>query len=325
MQAMVYERYGSPDVLHLKDVETPAPGDNDVLIKTHAATVTAGDCEIRGFNVPMWIWLPIRIMMGLTKPRRQILGQELAGEIAAVGKDVTNFQIGDQVFATCINFGAYAQYHCMSSEGPVAIKPGNLSFEEAATIPTGGYNALHFLRKANIQRGQKVLINGAGGCIGVMAIQLAKYYGAEVTGVDSTAKLELLRNIGADHVVDYTQVDFTTSGERYDVIMDVIGKSPFSRSVGSLTESGYYLLANPRFWRILRGAWTSMTSSKTVIFSFAASYAKDLDYLKGLIEEGRIRAVIDRTYPLEKVAEAHIYMETGRKKGCVALKIRHDD
>jgi len=325
MKAIVYTAYGPPEVLQLKEVEKPAPGDDEVLVKTHAATVTAGDCEIRGFNLPMWLWLPVRIMMGLTRPRRTILGQELAGEIEAAGRNVQQFKAGDPVFAACFEFGAYAQYKCLPGDGPLAIKPANMSYAEAACIPTGGYNALHFLKKANIQAGQQVLINGAGGCIGVIAIQLARYFGAEVTGVDSAEKLDMLRGIGADHVIDYKQVDFTKSGKTYDVILDVIGKSPYSRSVRCLNKNGFYLLANPRFLRILRGLWTSATSSKKVIFEFASARREDLEYLRDLIEAGKIKAVIDRSYPLDQVAEAHTYMETGRKKGCVAITIEHDD
>jgi len=325
MKAIVYKKYGPPDVLQAGDVEKPVPKDNEVLIRNHAATVTAGDCEMRSFSMPMWIWLPVRIWMGLIHPRIQILGQELSGEIEAVGKDVKEFREGDQVFAACNNFGAYAEYKCLQSDGPIAIKPTNMSYEEAASIPTGGYNALHFLRKANIQHGQKVIINGAGGSIGVMAIQLAKHFGAEVTGVDSSEKLDMLSAIGTDHVLDYTQVDFTKTGESYDVILDVVGKSSFSRSVKSLNENGCYLLANPRLLSMLRAVWTSKTSSKKVMFEFAPAKPEALDFLRALIEEGKIRSVIDRTYPLEELVEAHAYVETGKKTGSVVITIGHSD
>jgi len=325
MKAILFRKYGPPDVLQPGDVERPVPKDNEVLIKTYAATVTAGDCEMRSFTMPMWIWLPVRIWMGLIHPRIQILGQELAGEIEAIGKDAKQFKVGDQVFAACNNFGAYAEYKCMSSDGPLAIKPDNMSYEEAASIPTGGYNALHFLKKANIQPGQKVIINGAGGSIGVMAVQLAKFFGAEVTGVDSLKKLDTLSAIGADHVIDYTQIDFTKTGETYDVILDVVGKSSFSRCVKSLNENGCYLLANPRLLSMLRAVWTSRTSNKNVMFEFAPAKPEALEFLRTLIEEGKIRAVIDGTYPLEELAAAHAYVETGRKTGSVVITIGRKD
>jgi NADPH:quinone reductase-like Zn-dependent oxidoreductase len=319
MKAIVFREYGPPDVLQVCEVEKPASKDNEVLIRVHAATVATGDCELRSFTFPLWIWMPLRIWMGLIKPRKQILGQDLAGEIEATGKDVKQFRKGDKVYAAATDFGAHAEYKCLPSTDPIAIMPANISYGEAASIPTGGYNALHFLRKANIKEGQKVLINGAGGAIGVMAVQLAKYYGAHVTGVDSTGKLDMLRRIGADHVVDFTKEDFTKTGETYDVIFDVAGKSPFSRSVRALRENGYYLLGNPRLLQILRGLWTSMTSSKKVVFEFASPTPENLDFLRELIEAGKIKPVIDRAYPLEQIAEAHTYVDTGRKKGNVVI------
>jgi NADPH:quinone reductase-like Zn-dependent oxidoreductase len=289
MKAIVYEKYGPPEVLQLKEVEKPTPKDNEVLIKVHAASVTAGDCEIRRFKFGIWpifIWLPLRIYMGLRKPRRPtILGAYLAGEIETVGRDVKRFKKGDQVFAASgIRFGAYAEYICLPNTSTIAIKPANMTYEEAAAVPVGGLNALHFLRKGNILSGQKILINGAAGSIGTFAVQLAKNFGAEVTGVDSTGKLDMLRSIGADQVIDYTQEDFTKSGETYDVIFDVVGKSSFSRSVRSLKKKGFYLLANPRLLPIVRGLWTSMTSSKKVIFEYAGEKTEDLIFLKELIE-----------------------------------------
>jgi len=325
MRAIVYERYGPPDVLQLLEVEKPVPGDDEVLVRVHAATVSMGDCEVRSFTFPVWLWVPLRIMMGVFKPRFRILGQEVSGEIEAVGKDVREFSEGDQVFATCFKFGAYAEYLCLPGDGPIALKPSNMSFAEAATIPTGVYNALHFLRRADVQSGDRVLINGAGGAIGVMAVQLAKYFGAHVTGVDSTGKLEMLRSIGADEVIDYKESDFTSLGETYDVIFDIHGKSPFRRCVRSLSENGRYILGNPLFLPILRGVWTSWTSSKKVIFAFAGVTAEVLDYVRQLIEAGEIKAVIDRVYPMEQVVEAHTYVETGQKKGNVVIGISQDD
>jgi len=329
MRAIVWTKYGSPDVLHLKEVEKPTPKDNEVLVKVYATTVTSGDCEMRSLSGALWYTIPMRVYVGLKTPKRiTILGMELAGEIESVGKDVKQFKAGDQVFAAAafVDIGTYAEYKCLpanSEDGVLAIKPANMTYEEAAAVPVGGLEALHFLRKGNIQRGQKVLINGAGGTIGTFAIQLAKYFGAEVTGVDSTAKLDMLRSIGADQVIDYTQEDFTKSGETYDVIFDVVGKSSFSGSVRSLKQNGRYLLANPRLSQMVRGLWTSMTSSKKVLFGAASGKTGDLIFLKDLIEAGKIKTVIDRCYPLEQVAEAHRYVETGRKKGNVVITVAH--
>jgi NADPH:quinone reductase-like Zn-dependent oxidoreductase len=332
MKAIVWTKYGPPGVLKLKEVEKPIPKDNEVLIKVHAATVTAGDCEMRSLKFPIWLSLPMRIYTGLRKPKRiTILGQELAGEIEAVGKDVKLFKKGDQVFAaTGFSMGAYAEYICLPEEpkemeGLLAIKPANMTYEEAAAVPTGGLNALHFLRKGNIQSGQKVLINGSGGSIGTFAVQLVKYFGAEVTGVDSTGKLDMLRSISADQVIDYTQEDFTKSGETYDVIFDVVGKSSFSGCIRSLKKEGIYLSANPGLSSSVRGLWTSMTSSKKVIVGTASYKTEDLIFLKELIEAGKIKSVIDRRYPLEQIVEAHRYVEKGGKKGNVVITLEHNN
>ncbi len=322
MKAIVYNEYGPPSVLRLEDIPKPTPGDDEVLVRVHAATVGTWDCESRSFTFPLWLWLPLRIAMGLRKPRWPVLGQELAGEIEAVGKNVKRFKKGDQVFASLgLGFGAHAEYKCLSSNGPIAIKPANMSYEEAASIPVGGDNALHFLRMADIQDGESVLVNGAGGNIGVMAIQLAKHFGAEVTAVDRNEKLETLRAIGADHVIDYTREDFTQNGQRYDVIFDLVFKSSYSRCVESLKPNGRYLLANPRLFSMIRGRWTSMTGSKKVVSKVARSRPEDLVSLKELAEAGAIRAVIDRRYPLERAAEAHAYVDTGRRTGTVVLTI----
>jgi 2-desacetyl-2-hydroxyethyl bacteriochlorophyllide A dehydrogenase len=324
MKAIVYTKYGPPDVLQLQEVAKPTPKDHEVLIRIDATTVTAGDCELRSFKIPLLIWLPLRLYMGLRKPRKQILGQELAGEIEVAGKDVKLFRKGDQVFAaTGFRFGAYAEYICLPEEGVLAIKPANMTCEEAAAVPVGGLEALHFLRKGNIQSGQKVLINGAGGSIGTFAVQLAKSFGAEVTGVDSTGKLDMLRSLGADQVIDYTQENFTTNGETYDVIFDVVGKTSFSRSIRSLKQSGRYLLANAGLSQMVRGRWTSMISSKKVIVGAASEKTEDLIFLKELIEAGKIQSVIDRRYPLEHIAEAHRYVDTGHKKGNVVITVAH--
>jgi len=328
MKAIVWTRYGPPDVLQFKEVEKPTPRDNEVLVKVHATTVTAGDCELRGLKLPIYFRLPLRIYMGLRKPTRvTIPGMELAGEIESTGKDVTRFRQGDQVFgSTGFGLGAYAEYKCLPEEpvqveGVLAIKPANMTYEEAAAVPIGGLEALHFLRKGNIQRGQKAIIIGAGGSIGTFAVQLARYFGAEVTGVDSTEKLDMLRSLGADHVIDYTEEDFTESGETYDVIFDVVGKSSFSRSLRSLKQNGRYLLANPGLSQRVRGPWASMRSNKKVILGAASHKTDDLLFLKELIEAGTVKSVVDRRYPLAQAAEAHRYVESGRKKGNVVIAV----
>jgi NADPH:quinone reductase-like Zn-dependent oxidoreductase len=326
MKAIVWTAYGPPEVLQLREVEKPIPAPNEVLVKIHATTVTAGDCETRRLALPVWIRLPMRFYVGFSKPQRMtILGQELSGEVEAVGKDVTRFKPGDQVFATTgVGLGGYAEYICLPEipeEGALAIKARNMTFEEAAAVPFGGLEALHFLKKANIRPGEKVLINGAGGTIGTFAVQLAKYYGAEVTAVDSAGKFDMLRAIGADQVIDYTQEDFAQNGQTYDVIFDVIGKSSFSASMRSLTPRGRYLLANPRVSHMVRGLWSSMTSGKRVIAGAAKQTTEDLYFLKELIEAGKLRAVIDRCYPLEQTAEAHRYAEGGGKKGNLVITV----
>lgn len=328
MKAIVWTKYGSPDVLQLKEIAKPTPKANEVLIKIHATTVTTGDCEARKLKMPIHIGLPIRIYVGLRKPTRiTVLGQELAGEIEAIGKDVKRFKTGDQVFGTTgLGFGANAEYICLpeqSAMGVLTTKPANMTYEEAAAVPTGGLEALHFIRKGNIQRGENVLIIGAGGSIGTFAVQLARYFGAEVTGVDSTSKLEMLRSIGADHVIDYTQEDFTRNGQTYDVIFDVPGRSSFSGSIRSLKQNGRYLLANPGLSHTLQGPWASMRSGKKVIFGAASQKTEDLVFLKNLIEAGQIKAVIDRRYLMEHIAEAHKYVEAGHKKGNVVITINH--
>jgi 2-desacetyl-2-hydroxyethyl bacteriochlorophyllide A dehydrogenase len=331
MKAIVWTKYGSPEVLQLKEVNKPAPKFNEVLVKVYAATVSAGDCEQRDLKLPIWIRLTMRAYVGLKKPKRiTILGMDLAGEIESIGNDVTRFKEGDQVFASTgfVRMGAYAEYICLPEapeDGALTLKPTNMTYEEATAVPTGGLEALHFVRQGNIQSGQKVLINGAGGTIGTFAVQLAKSFGAEVTGVDSTEKLDMLRSIGVDHVIDYTQEDFTKRGETYDVIFDVVGKSSFSGSVRSLKENGRYLIANPRLLQMVRGQWTSMTNNKKVITKTASYKTEDLIYLKELIEAGKLKSVIDRSYPLERTAEAHRYVETGHKKGHVIITMEHSN
>lgn len=322
MKAMIWTAYGPPEVFQLQEVAIPVPKDNEVLIHIFTTTVTAGDCEARAFTFPALFWLPLRLYMGILKPRLKILGQEFAGVIAAVGKDVTRFKTGDEVFGPVdMNFGTYAEYMTMSSDFAIAHKPANITFGEAATAPMGGLNALYFIQKANIKPGQHILINGAGGCIGTYAIQLAKAAGAEITAVDSASKGEMLQSIGADHVIDYKTEDFTGNGIQYDVIFDIIGKTSFSRIVKSLKLDGMLLIANPRLHLMLRGFWISKTSDKTIINGVAKYEIEEIEHVRKLLEAGTLKSVIDRRYPLEQLVEAHRYVETGEKKGHLVIDV----
>jgi 2-desacetyl-2-hydroxyethyl bacteriochlorophyllide A dehydrogenase len=322
MKAIICTKWGPPDVLKLKEVPKPTPKDKEVLIRIHATTVSAGDSEMRALKFSLWLKVLARVGFGFRGPRKKIIGQELAGEIESVGKDVKLFKKGDQVFGSPgFHFGTYAQYVCLPEKAVLAKKPTNMTYEEAACVPLGGLEALHFLGKANIKGKEKVLINGAGGSIGTAAIQLAKYYGAEVTAVDSTRKLDMLRSTGADHVIDYTKEDFTKNGQTYDVIFDIVGKSSFSDSIMSLKENGRYLLANPKMSHKIKGRRISKKTSKKVISDYTFQKAEDLIFLKDLIEAEKIKSVIDRSYPLEQTAEAHRYVDKGGKKGNVVIKV----
>lgn len=303
MKAIVATQYGGPEVLQLKEIEKPTPKDNEVLIKVRATTVTMGDFRMRSFTVPAAVWIPARLALGITKPKQPIYGMELAGEVEAIGKDVTRFKAGDQVFASTLteNFGGYAEYKAFPEQGMVAIKPANITYEDAAAFPIGATTALRLLRKGNIKRGQKVLIYGASGSVGTYAIQLAKYFGAKVTGVCSTSSLDIVKSLGAEHVIDYTKEDFSTMEERYDIIYDTVAKFP-----------------KPQYSKILapNGTFVSMAKLDT------KENMDNLIFIKELIEKGEIKAVIDRCYPLENMVEAHRYMDTGRKKGNIVIKVQ---
>lgn len=330
MKAVIYTEYGSPDVLKPAEVEKPAPKDNEVLIKIHAVSINYGDIAARDFkgtppskfNMPFLFWFLARLSFGWNKPKNNILGSELSGVIESVGKDVKLFKVGDQVFGyRGQSQRANAEYVCMAENSMLAIKPSNMTYEEAALVPYGALTAVNLLRSVNIQPGQKVLINGASGGIGSAAIQLAKYYGAEVTGVAATPRLEFMKSLGADKVIDYIKEDFTKNGETYDLIFDILGRSSFSNCKNSLNENGRYLLASFKLKQLLQMLWTSKTGSKKVICALSGEKIEDLLLIKKLVEEGKIKSIIDKRFSLEQIAEAHRYIESGHKKGNVVITV----
>ncbi len=326
MKAIVYDRYGPPDVLELREVPTPPPKDKEVRIKIHATTVTSGDRRARSLDVPAGFGLIVRLVFGVFRPRNHILGGELAGEVDAVGKDVSKFIVGDQVFAFGgVGMACYAEYRCMPEDGAVALKPANLTYDEAAALSFGGTTALNFFERGKLQRGERVLVNGASGGVGTAAVQLAKHFGADVTGVCSTANTALVRSLGANHVIDYTNEDFTKRGDTYDVIVDTVGTAPFSRGKSALTEKGRLLLVFGTLASMLQIPWISMTNSKKVIGGVATARPEDLRFLAALAEAGEFKPIIDRRYPFEQMAEAHRYVDTGRKRGNVIITLAHDN
>lgn len=327
MKYVKWTGYGGPEVLKLASKEIPQPKDHEILVKIHATSVNAGDCELRGLKFPFFFKLIIRLVFGFFRPKNKVLGQELSGVVEAIGKDVTRFKVGDSVFGTTgFNLGAYSEYMTMSElpkTGSVALKPSNFSFEQAASIPVGGLEALHFLNKVELKKGQKILVNGAGGSIGTMVIQMANHSGAVVTAVDSSQKLGFLSKVGASYTIDYLKEDFTKNGETYDVIFDVVGKSNFSRSLESLNEKGSYIIANPNSKQKRKGKKINKLGSKKVFFDSANHSAKDLKELKDMVEAGILSTYIDKVFPMEDIVKAHEYVESGQKKGNLVIKV-HD-
>jgi NADPH:quinone reductase-like Zn-dependent oxidoreductase len=332
MKAVVYTEYGSPEVLHLEEIAQPTPKPNEILVRVYATPVGFGDLLARQFNtitpgkftMPAIFWLPSRLAFGWRKPRKTILGSEFAGQVEAVGSAVTRFKVGDAVFGyRGPNFGAYAEILCLPETATVAHKPSNLTYEEAATIPYGALMALNLLKKMNIQPGQKVLINGASGSIGSAAVQFAKHAGANVTGVCSTPRVDLVKKLGADQVIDYTRQDFTQNGQTYDLIMDVLGKSAFARCKNSLTPNGRYLLVSFKMKQLVQMLWTSPRGGKKVVCALASDSQADLIHIKELAEAGAITAVIDRVFPMEQAADAHRYAEAGQKTGSIVILLGH--
>ena len=323
MKAIVYESYGPPEVLALKDVAKPTAKNDEVLIRVRAAEATKADCELRSFKFSVkWFWLPLRLAIGVFKPRQQILGGYFSGEIAEVGLDATEFSIGDEVFgAAGLRMGAYGEYVALPASYTIVAKPSNMSFADAAAVPLGGLNAVHFMRLANIKPDNAVLINGAGGSIGAHAVQIAKTMGAEVTAVDSAMKEDMLRRIGADHFIDYTHQDFRRSGRRYDVIFDMVPSGSYGGCIRMLNRGGRYLTGNPRFSVMVRAALTNWLTDKTASFAFARETREELLSLKAMIEEGTISSIVDRVFPMQDAIQAHRMVETEQRCGAVVIAI----
>lgn len=326
MKAIICTKYGSPDVLQMKEIEKPIPKDNEILVKIYSTTVSVADCRVRSFNVPISFWIPARLILGIGKPKRDILGTELSGKIEAVGKDVKQFKKGDDV---CVypghEGGAYAEYISIAEDKMVVVKPSNLGYEEASAIFFGGLTALYFFSKAEIKSGDKVLIYGASGSVGTSAVQLAKnYYGAEVTGVCSTKNIDLVKSIGADYVIDYTKEDFTKNEQAYNVIFDTVGKSSLSASMKALKKGGVFLHSVATPGTSLKMWLTSIKTGKKLLGGDTMPTKEDLVLLKELVEQNKFKPVIDKVYPMEQIVEAHRYVDKGHKKGNVVINIVHN-
>ena len=321
MKAIVCTKYGAPEVLQMKEVDKPVPGDNEILIKIHASSVSSGDARMRRADP-----FVIRLIFGFSKPKKSILGVVVSGEVEAVGKAVANYITGDQVFgSTGMVFGAHAEYVAVPKDAVLALKPENISHEEAAAIPFGATAAMHFLRLANIRAGQKVLVYGASGALGTIGVQLAKSYGAEVTAVCSSSNFELVKSLGADRVIDYTREDFTNQAGHYDVVFDTLGKSPLRKSLKSVKKSGQVLLANAGMGTMLAEAVRSIFSKKKIVTGVIKETSEDMDFFRQQLESGKLKAVIDRIYTLKQIVEAHTYVDKGHKKGNVIIAVNHNE
>jgi NADPH:quinone reductase-like Zn-dependent oxidoreductase len=325
MKAIVCTAYGGPDVLKLEEVEKPRPKKGEVLVRVHATTVSRADCEIRRFEFPAWIWLPVRLAFGVVRPRVRILGQEFAGEVEALGDGATAFAPGDRVYGTTgIGLGAYAEYVCVGGRRAgslVAPMPAAMSYAEAAAVPYGAMEALRFLRKGGIGAGQRALVIGAGGSFGTYAVQLAKHVGAEVVAVDSGAKLALLSELGADQVIDHTAGDYLDGAGDFDLVFDVVGRAPFGRVARLLRPHGRYLVGMPHTAQLIRGLWMSLTGGRKMVFSSGTATDDHLRAVTELVEAGELRPVVDRRYPLEQMAEAHHYADSEQKLGNIVIVV----
>lgn len=324
MKKVIWSKYGDPSVLKMGEVEKPFPKDKELLIKVLATSVTLGDCEMRSLSLPLAFKIPLRLMLGITKPRGFTLGQEFAGVVEEVGKDVTKFKIGDEIFGqTGVPMGAYSQYMTQSENSHISKKPSSISFEQAACVPVGGMESRHFIKHSGLTKGSKVLVIGAGGSIGTMGIQLLKLIGAEVTGVDIAEKFDAIKEAGADYLIDYTKRDYMSSKEMYDGILDVVGKTPLKKGLAILKNNGVYMHANPKISHMLFRKFLGGSSNKRVLVKKDEQSQKDLDYLSELLKEGKIRPVIDKVMSLEDIVEAHKYVEAGKKRGNLAIKVNH--
>lgn len=322
MKAVIWTKYGAPDGLVLREVKKPSPKDNEILIKVKATTVTLGDCEMRSLNLPPAYKLPLRLYFGFKKPKRITLGQEFSGIIEKIGKNVKRFRIGDEIFGqTGITMGAYSEYFVLREKSIISFKPNNISFEEAACVPLGGLESLFFIKKSQVNSESKVLVIGAGGSIGTMGTQLFKLKGAKVTGVDTAKKFKTMKKAGADECIDYTKENYFESKNVYDIILDVVGKTPIKKGLNILKSNGLYLHANPKIYHMMFRRFLSCSENKKVIVKIDEESQQDLDYLKELLEKDKIKPIIDKIMPLEKIVEAHEYVEDGNKKGNLVIKI----